>query len=56
MRPEECRLCQWFYTRTYKGYTEHLCTYSFYHSRGVKFVRMVNIKRKKSCKRKEVKL
>lgn len=47
MRPEECHGCKWFYARTIKGFTEYMCSYSRYHQTGMKYGRLVNIKRKK---------
>lgn len=53
MRPEECHGCKWFYARTIKGFTEYMCSYTRFHQTGMKYGRLVNIKRKKNCKRKE---
>ena len=53
MRPEECHGCKWFYARKIKCFTEYMCSYSRNHQTSMKGGRLVNIKRKKNCKRKE---
>ena len=53
MKLENCHGCKWFYIRTIKGYTEYMCSYVRNHQTGMKWGRLINIKRKKTCNRKE---
>lgn len=54
MKLENCHGCKWFYIRTIKGYTEYMCSYARNHQTGMKWGRLINIKRKKTCNRKEI--
>ena len=45
MNPAYCDDCKWFYIRTIKRRTDYMCSYSRYHQTGMKFGRLVNIKR-----------
>lgn len=54
MCPFECHGCRWFYTRELKGIKEYYCTYSKNHQTGMKFGRVVSIRRIKSCNKKEI--
>lgn len=54
MNPCECYGCKWFYIRNINGYTDYMCSYSRNHQKGMKWGRLVSIKKKKNCKRKEI--
>lgn len=54
MKLENCHGCKWFYIRTIKGCTEYMCSYVRNHQTGMKWGRLINIKRKKTCNRKEI--
>lgn len=47
MKLENCHGCKWFYIRTIKGYTEYMCSYVRNHQTGMKWGRLINIKRKR---------
>lgn len=46
MKLENCHGCKWFYIRTIKGYTEYMCSYVRNHQTGMKWGRLINIKKK----------
>lgn len=53
MNPCECHGCKWFYVRKLNGGKDYMCSYSKNHQSGMKYGRLVSIKRKKTCNRKE---
>lgn len=55
MNPCECHGCKWFYVRELNRGKDYMCSYSKYHQSGMKWGRLVSIKRKKTCNRKEFK-
>lgn len=54
MKLEYCNSCRWFYIRIIKGHTEYMCSYARNHQKGMKWGRLINIKKKKTCNRKEL--
>lgn len=53
MEPCDCHGCRWFYIKRIDRYIEFMCTYTKNHQTGMKWGRLVNIKRIKHCNRKE---
>lgn len=45
---------EWSHEDIIVGYTEYMCSYVRNHQTGMKWGRLINIKRKKTCNRKEI--